>query len=76
MFRFLSFFFYKKNNSMLVYRVVCCSHQSDCHIRVVSYANQIAALGYVLHQLDCCIRVCILHQLHRCISISCINHSV
>ena len=45
---------------MLAYRVVCCSHQSDHHIRVcilhqldyhiigyVSCTNQIAAFGYV-----------------------------
>ena len=35
------------NNSMLAYRVVCCSHQSD-RLGYVSRTNQIAALGYVL----------------------------
>ena len=34
------------NNSMLAYRVVCCSHQSD-RLGYVSRTNQIAALGYV-----------------------------
>ena len=31
---FFSFFLQKKNNSMLVCRVVCCSHQSDRRIRI------------------------------------------
>ena len=58
---FFSFFFYekKKENSMLAFRVVCCSHYIDRRIRIcilrqsdhctrVSCTNQIAALGYVL----------------------------
>ena len=32
---------------MLVGIVVCCSHQSDCCIRVCILPNQIAVLGYV-----------------------------
>ena len=32
---------------MLAYRVVCCLHQSDRRIRVLSRTNQIATLGYV-----------------------------
>ena len=36
---------------MLACRVVCCSHQSDCRIRVC-----------IFHQSDCRIRVCISHQ--------------
>ena len=34
---------------MLAYRVVCCLHQSDRRIRVLSRTNQIATLGYVPH---------------------------
>ena len=50
---------------MLACRVVCCSHQSDCRIRVC-----------IFHQLDCRIRVCISHQSNHSIWVSCINHSV
>ena len=38
--------FFWNNNSMLAYRVVCCSHQSD-RLVYLSRTNQIAALGYV-----------------------------
>ena len=50
---------------MLACRVVCCSHQSDCRIRVC-----------IFHQSDCRIRVCISHQSNHSIWVSCINHSV
>ena len=43
------FFLIKKNNLMLAYRVVCCSYQSDCCIRVCFLHQQIATLGYVSH---------------------------
>ena len=35
---------------MLAYRVVCCSYQSDCCVRVCFLHQQIATLGYVSHQ--------------------------
>ena len=40
------FIIFWNNNSMLAYRVVCCSHQSD-RLVYLSRTNQIAALGYV-----------------------------
>ena len=43
----MSYLFYKKNNSRLAYRVVCCLHQSDRRIRYVFRTNQIATFGYV-----------------------------
>ena len=56
---FFFFLFFK------AYRVVCISHQSDCHIRVC-----------ISHQSGCRIRVCTSHQSYPSIWISCTNHSV
>ena len=46
MFSFL--FLFKKNNSMLACRVVCCLHQSDCYIKsgFESGTSHITAFGY------------------------------
>ena len=68
-------FLIKKNNSMLACRIVCCSHQSDCHIWVCilqqsDYHIQVCILQQsdchiwvcILQQSDCYIRVCILQQ--------------
>ena len=72
---FFSFFNKKKNNSMLACRIVCCSHQSDCHIWVCILQQsdchiQVCILQqsdchiwvFILQQSDCYIRVCILQQ--------------
>ena len=71
-------FFNKKNNSMLACRIVCCSHQSDCHIWLCilqqsDYHIQVCILQQsdyhiqvcILQQSDCHIRVCILQQSDR-----------
>ena len=57
--------FFNKNNSMLAYRMVCCSHKSERRVRVC-----------ISHQSDHCIKVCISHQSECRIWISCTNHSV
>ena len=62
---FFSFFFFIKGKVILACRVVCCSHQSDHHIRLC-----------ILHQSDCCIRVCISQQWCHRIWISCTSHSI
>ena len=61
--RFFNYSFYKKKKiSMLAWRVLCCTHQSDRRIRVC-----------ISHQSDCCIRVCISHQSDCRIRV-CISH--
>ena len=52
--RFWVFFFF--NNSILAYRVVCCSHQLD-RLGHVSRTYQIAALGYVSRTNQCVVFV-------------------
>ena len=77
-FYFLSyFFFYEKKPSMLVYRMVCCSHQSDLGINLcMLHQSDCHIWVCISHQSDCYIRVCILHQSYHSIWISCTNHSI
>lgn len=64
LFHFWVIFLFKKT-SLLAYRVVSCSHQSDRCIRVC-----------ISHQSNCHIGVCITHHSYHSIWTSCTDHSV
>ena len=72
---FLSYFpFYEKRKTLLAYRVVCCSHQSDRRVRVCISHQSHRRIGVCIsHQSDCRIRVCISQQSYCSIRISCIT---